>query len=195
MANNVKVQYIFNMLNTFFLVHSTNKTRSVILKFLHLDIDDCSPNPCYTGVSCTDIPAPKRGYSCGSCPPPSIGDGTLCIIPRSISCPDTVRCYPGVSCLQGVGGDISCGSCPKGMEGDGTLCRRKCFPTCNAHQRCSEQTCLDPSSEDISNLTISPPEGSSDQALSVPGEISKSTQPVSHSILAVKTPKCKKKCR
>jgi len=36
---------------------------------------------------------------------------------------------------------VSCAACPPGMEGDGVLCRPRCFPACNAHQKCSVSEC------------------------------------------------------
>ena len=123
----------------------------------YLDINDCSPNPCYPGVACRDKPAPYRGYTCGDCPAPTVGDGTTCRLPRIVSCPASLRCYPGVPCLE-EGGEVACGACPAGMEGDGSLCRRKCFPPCNGHQQCSRPTCdeLDVQTELIEIVTKRP---------------------------------------
>ena len=118
-----------------------------------LDLDDCAPNPCYPGVECLDAPAPSRGYRCGPCPPPTTGDGTTCTQPRSVPCPSTVRCYPGVPCQQVGKENIVCGSCPPGFEGDGTLCRQRCFPPCNAHQKCSQQVCNSTSDYSASQTT------------------------------------------
>ena len=46
------------------------------------DLDACleNGNPCYPGVQCTDLPAPAKitGYSCGSCPEGTVGDGKMC---------------------------------------------------------------------------------------------------------------------
>ena len=42
------------------------------------DIDDCLPNPCYPGVTCSDNKAPRRGYQCGDCPADTEGDGMTC---------------------------------------------------------------------------------------------------------------------
>ena len=92
----------------------------------HLDIDDCNPNPCFTSVSCKDMSAPRRGYSCGSCPRPMIGDGISCSMPTFIPCPSTVRCFPGVECLLLPGDRVLCGPCPQGMQGDGLICEPQC---------------------------------------------------------------------
>ena len=110
---------------------------TVIILLSITDIDDCSPNPCYHGVACSDMPAPRRGYSCGSCPSPMIGDGITCSRPTYITCPQTVKCYPGVKCLLLPGDKVLCGPCPDGMLGDGLLCKSECPPPCNSHQKCS----------------------------------------------------------
>ena len=86
--------------------------------------------------------APLRGYTCAPCPPPFVGDGVVCSRPPpTIPCPHTVRCYPGATCREEVNGEVACAACPPGMEGDGVLCRPRCFPACNAHQKCSVPEC------------------------------------------------------
>lgn len=42
------------------------------------EINSCSPNPCFAGVSCTDVPAPGTGFICGPCPTGYAGDGITC---------------------------------------------------------------------------------------------------------------------
>ena len=95
------------------------------------DIDDCHPSPCYEGVTCTDMSAPRRGYSCASCPPPLIGDGITCTQPSYIPCPATVSCYPGAQCLLLPGDKVLCGQCPPGLHGDGVVCTQDCSSSDN----------------------------------------------------------------
>ena len=42
------------------------------------DINGCSENHCFTGVTCTDVPAPGVGFRCGDCPAGFRGDGIKC---------------------------------------------------------------------------------------------------------------------
>ena len=42
------------------------------------DFDACDPNPCFTGVTCTDDAPPSMGYECGDCPTGYVGDGEIC---------------------------------------------------------------------------------------------------------------------
>ncbi|XP_019617091.1 PREDICTED: mucin-like protein [Branchiostoma belcheri] len=50
--------------------------------FCEQDIDGCSGNPCFQGVTCKDQPAPllanQTGYECGPCPTDMIGNGEVC---------------------------------------------------------------------------------------------------------------------
>lgn len=46
-----------------------------------LEVDACASSPCYPGVACTDLPdvtSGVTGFSCGSCPPGTAGDGAAC---------------------------------------------------------------------------------------------------------------------
>ncbi|CAH1228499.1 MUC4 [Branchiostoma lanceolatum] len=51
-------------------------------QFCEQDIDGCSGNPCFQGVTCKDQPAPlmanQTGYECGPCPGSMIGNGEQC---------------------------------------------------------------------------------------------------------------------
>ena len=51
-------------------------------RFCENDIDACAYNgqPCFKGVTCTDLPAPANitGYTCGPCPSGYSGDGENC---------------------------------------------------------------------------------------------------------------------
>ncbi|KAL9979187.1 hypothetical protein ACROYT_G016809 [Oculina patagonica] len=52
-------------------------------RFCDNDIDACEMNgqPCYTGVTCIDLPPPANasGYKCGSCPSGYTGNGAQCV--------------------------------------------------------------------------------------------------------------------
>ena len=46
--------------------------------FCEKDADGCLQSPCAAEVSCTDIPAPGVGATCGPCPLGFSGDGQQC---------------------------------------------------------------------------------------------------------------------
>ncbi len=52
-------------------------------RFCDSDIDACEMNgqPCYTGVTCIDLPPPANasGYKCGPCPSGYTGNGAQCV--------------------------------------------------------------------------------------------------------------------
>ena len=48
-------------------------------RFCEEDTDGCLLSACAAGVSCTDIPAPGIGATCGPCPDGYSGDGQDCI--------------------------------------------------------------------------------------------------------------------
>ena len=125
---------------------------------LPLDIDDCRMNPCFPGVSCSDLPPPSRGYKCGPCPPGMTGNGSQCEEGKSIvewigsssreeetsnvfslvPCPEATRCFPGVGhCELLESSSIRCGPCPEGFDGDGVNCEPVCRPKCGVGYRCS----------------------------------------------------------
>lgn len=43
------------------------------------DTDGCAGDACFPGVTCTDVPAPGSGHTCGPCPDGYQGDGETCI--------------------------------------------------------------------------------------------------------------------
>lgn len=46
-----------------------------------VEADGCARDPCFPGVSCTNVPARpgSPSFSCGRCPPGSTGDGVTCL--------------------------------------------------------------------------------------------------------------------
>ena len=48
-------------------------------RFCEEDTDGCLLSTCAAEVSCTDIPAPGTGATCGPCPDGYSGDGQDCI--------------------------------------------------------------------------------------------------------------------
>ncbi len=86
-----------------------------------VEIDGCAGNPCFAGVTCTDVPAPDTGFTCGACPVGTEGDGVSCVdIDGCAGDP----CFAGVTCTDVPAPDIgfTCGACPVGTEGDGVSC-------------------------------------------------------------------------
>jgi hypothetical protein len=43
------------------------------------DVDGCAEGPCFSGVACTDVPAPGVGFACGACPSGMEGTGVTCV--------------------------------------------------------------------------------------------------------------------
>ena len=85
------------------------------------DIDGCAGNPCFTGVTCTDVPAPDTGFTCGPCPVGTQGDGASC---EDIDGCAGNPCFTGVTCTDVPAPDtgFTCGPCPVGTQGDGVSC-------------------------------------------------------------------------
>ena len=85
------------------------------------EIDGCAGDPCFGGVSCTDVPAPGTGYTCGACPTGYEGDGETC---TDIDGCAGDPCAAGVACtdVPAPGSGYTCGACPTGYEGDGVTC-------------------------------------------------------------------------
>ena len=107
--------------------------------------DLCEPSPCHAGVACTSR---DWYFTCGPCPPGTLGDGITCLAagagcpgnevtcehvsPRPLE-PDcsggdcftdhclSSPCHPGVDCVS-LGPDYTCGACPPGTQGDGRTC-------------------------------------------------------------------------
>lgn len=44
----------------------------------HYFIDACQPNPCYHGVTCSNVNGSLHLHRCGPCPVGMTGDGTHC---------------------------------------------------------------------------------------------------------------------
>ena len=97
------------------------------------DIDGCAGAPCFTGVACTDVPAPGTGFSCGDCPDGTAGDGEACA--DVDGCADA-PCFEGVACMDvpAPGSGFTCDACPRGLEGDGV--------TCTDIDGCADAPCL-----------------------------------------------------
>jgi len=83
--------------------------------------DACSPNPCFSGVACTDLAPPSTGYTCGSCPAGYAGNGSVCTNYDACS-PNP--CFVGVACtdLAPPSTGYTCGSCPFSYVGNGSAC-------------------------------------------------------------------------
>jgi len=94
-----------------------------------VEIDGCKvpvENPCYPGVTCTDLPPPSDGHTCGACPSGMEGDGTACAEIDSCDAAD----YPcavlpdyditiGCTDLAAPKNGFLCDNCPIGFKGDG----------------------------------------------------------------------------
>lgn len=78
----------------------------------------CDPNPCFTGVDCTEA---NGTFACGDCPDGYEGDGVTCADVDGCS---GGPCFDGVTCMDvpAPGTGFSCGDCPAGYEGDGVTC-------------------------------------------------------------------------
>ena len=63
-----------NHYNTYFSLHIAYAGR-----FCEEDVDGCTEISCFTGVACTDNPAPMTGATCGPCPPGLEGNGMKCV--------------------------------------------------------------------------------------------------------------------
>jgi len=73
------------------------------------DIDGCAGNPCAAGVSCTDVPAPGTGFTCGACPTGQWGDGETCT-----GCTAVAVCAGSLSCT--TADDSVCSACAAGYS-------------------------------------------------------------------------------
>ncbi len=85
------------------------------------DINGCADDPCFAGVTCSDVAAPGTGYTCGACPAGYEGDGESC---SDINGCANNPCFDGVTCsdIAAPGTGYTCGACPTGYEGDGESC-------------------------------------------------------------------------
>jgi hypothetical protein len=76
------------------------------------DTNGCAGNPCFTGVTCHDVPAPGTGHTCDPCPTGYTGDGEIC------AC-DTANGYFD----DGLGGCANpCDADPCGLAEHGDTC-------------------------------------------------------------------------
>ncbi|CAM9848205.1 unnamed protein product [Lampetra planeri] len=90
------------------------------------DYDACVKSPCFSGVTCTDLPAPSLNFTCGPCPVGYSGNGRSCLESPcpGLSCPEsycdnngtcsvnTATCRLQCSCGDSYRGD----SCQNGKE-------------------------------------------------------------------------------
>lgn len=104
------------------------------------DTDGCTPDPCFAGVACTDVPAPGTGATCGSCPSGTMGDGFTCTDTNGCM---VDPCFAGVACtdVPAPGTGATCGSCPSGMIGDGFTCSD--IDGCSGDPCGAMETCMD----------------------------------------------------
>ena len=76
-----------------------------------VDTDGCLGNPCFAGVSCTDVPAPNDRYSCSSCPSGYNGNGEVC---HDIDDCSGVPCGANGNCTDTGANSYDC-SCDQGF--------------------------------------------------------------------------------
>ncbi|KAM9805477.1 thrombospondin-3a [Syngnathus typhle] len=72
----------------------------------------CWPNPCHRGVACAESPH-FPGFTCGPCPPGTLGNGTSC---RDVDECEAQPCFRPSACINTEGG-FRCGPCPPGLRG------------------------------------------------------------------------------
>nr|XP_032817931.1 mucin-4-like isoform X1 [Petromyzon marinus] len=77
------------------------------------DYDACGESPCFTGVTCTDLPAPSLNFMCGPCPVGYRGNGRSCL--DIDECNVTSPCGGHGNCSNSPG-SFSC-SCFPGYRG------------------------------------------------------------------------------
>ncbi|RDD36357.1 Mucin-like protein, partial [Trichoplax sp. H2] len=99
-------------------------------------LDECAGSPCYENVTCTLVPAPGIGFTCGPCPGGLQGDGEKCF--------DINECETGdnlcnQTCINTVG-NYSC-QCQAGFELDTNNLDCKDIDECAITQRC-HQICV-----------------------------------------------------
>lgn len=110
-------------------------------RFCENDIDACTfnGNPCFTGVNCTDKPAPANitGFSCGPCPSGYSGDGFECTDNDECSNSTLNNCEQ--TCVNNLG-SFSC-ECVSGysLNSNGYSCDDidECQPTSNCMHQCN----------------------------------------------------------
>jgi hypothetical protein len=98
-------------------------------------IDDCAPNPCQHGGSCTD------GDDSYSCDCTGTGyTGAACETDIDECALGTHQCDSLVACTN-TPGSYSCGACPAGYEGDGQ--------TCTDIDGCATDPCVNGTCQDV----------------------------------------------
>nr|XP_032817930.1 mucin-4-like isoform X2 [Petromyzon marinus] len=77
------------------------------------DYDACGESPCFTGVTCTDLPAPSLNFTCGPCPVGYSGNGRSCL--DVDECDGASPCGGGGNCTNSPG-SFTC-TCLPGYRG------------------------------------------------------------------------------
>ncbi|XP_078725599.1 uncharacterized protein LOC144942674 [Lampetra fluviatilis] len=99
------------------------------------DYDACVKSPCFSGVTCTDLPAPSLNFTCGPCPVGYSGNGRSCL--DVDECDGTSLCGGGGSCTNSPG-SFTC-SCLPGYRGHLCMDVDECVESpnvCNSSQNC-----------------------------------------------------------
>ncbi|XP_071968461.1 cartilage oligomeric matrix protein [Engystomops pustulosus] len=99
----------------------------------------CDPNPCFSGVTCTET---SFGFKCGPCPPGYTGNGTHC---TDINECTANPCFPRVRCVNTAPG-FHCEPCPLGyigkrVEGIGLEFARANKQMCQDLDECGNNPC------------------------------------------------------
>ncbi|XP_040276351.1 cartilage oligomeric matrix protein [Bufo bufo] len=99
----------------------------------------CVPNPCFSGVTCTET---SSGFKCGPCPPGYTGNGTHC---TDINECTANPCFPSVRCVNTSPG-FHCEPCPLGyigkrVEGIGLEFARANKQICQDLDECENKPC------------------------------------------------------
>ncbi|XP_033728931.1 uncharacterized protein LOC117318039 [Pecten maximus] len=103
-------------------------------------VSACRSNPCYQGVTCSDV---GDGFRCGQCPVGMTGNGITC--DRSCA---SKPCFPGVQCRDMAMSDpgfthnaFACGECPPNYLGDGQRCKAQSANMCERNVCSPLTTC------------------------------------------------------
>ncbi|XP_078368612.1 mucin-like protein [Oculina patagonica] len=110
-------------------------------RFCDSDIDACEMNgqPCYTGVTCIDLPPPANasGYVCGPCPSGYTGNGAQCVDVDECQNKSMNNCEQ--LCIN-LPGSFFC-DCHNGfkLNADGHSCDdiNECLPSNDCMQKCT----------------------------------------------------------
>ncbi|XP_061457861.1 cartilage oligomeric matrix protein [Rhineura floridana] len=97
-------------------------------------LNHCYPNPCFPGVTCTNMPT---GFRCGTCPLGYTGNGSHCTDVNECT---ANPCFSRVQCVNTSPG-FHCGPCPPGytgsaLEGVGLAFARANKQVCNDINEC-----------------------------------------------------------